>query len=113
VASSDTSTPTDESKVSTEITSKGAPRVRPPRSCSKCGELGRRSDTCGITHNVSTSPASTSSPPPLSASRSCHRSSGARVEAHTRCSRSSRTHRRAPQRNAAPTAARTFTHAAS
>jgi hypothetical protein len=25
--------------------------------CKKCGELGKRSDSCGITHNVSTSPA--------------------------------------------------------
>lgn len=37
----------------TGLTTRGNPRIRPPRRCGKCGELGRRSDTCGITHNVS------------------------------------------------------------
>lgn len=26
--------------------------------CRKCGELGKRADSCGLTHNVSTAPAS-------------------------------------------------------
>lgn len=40
-----------------ELTTKGKPRARAVIKCSKCGELGKRVDSCGITHNVSTSPA--------------------------------------------------------
>lgn len=40
-----------------KITTKGKARERAVMRCKKCGELGKRSDSCGKTHNVSTPPA--------------------------------------------------------
>lgn len=39
------------------VTKKGTPRKRTEIRCGKCGEIGRRADTCGITHNPLTKPA--------------------------------------------------------
>jgi hypothetical protein len=61
---------------STSRTTAGKQRQRAVMRCKSCGEVGKRSDSCGITHNVSTSsasgppPAITSSPTTSSISRS-------------------------------------------